>query len=253
MKIKTITLDKLNLMYSHNYVYDNERLSFAPADKYGLASGDTACKEEIGLRCVIGAHSAVVVNCGRKMTDKEIKAIRDTLHAREKRIKVRRTKIMRVKRREKWLYFRYSPKWCKNSVAHSIYMTWLRVAINEHRDNAPSYVKGIDRTHLLDANPVIRAVLKNGMRVFAPVQQKDYDVGMVSFIYRFADGQFDTPFRESNPQPQREDFEYEWEYFDALDDWENENYWHDDYDYGDLDRPIPKNHAYKKLVKILKK
>jgi hypothetical protein len=121
-------------------------------------------------------------------------------------------------------------------------MTLLRIYIHETLgDTADKYITRKDESHLNQARPVIRIIQKHGLRIFGTKQHAEYDVGIVSFSHRLLDG--GCGFRE---RPQPEDYEDSWEYEDALDEWCEE----EEMQYGDLDRPIPAENAYKKILAI---
>ena len=102
----------------------------------------------------------------------------------------------------------------------------------------------------------MRIVEKHGLRIFGTKQHAEYDVGIVSLAHRLGDGFGKKSGMSSSGaprQPVREDYEDEYEYMDAMEIWEDEMY---DYEedgfggYGDLDKPIHRDHAYAKLCRI---
>ena len=229
------------------------RMNFCGVKNKELHGSDTSCKEEIGFSCVSHKMCEIVIDCRDQMTDQQVQTLKKFLNKNEKKIKVRRTVIKRVKNRPNWLYLKYSPLWHKNSVAHSIYMTWLRDKVHSILNVRDVYDCN-DEEHLRVASRVIGVVLKKGLKVFSRKQQPDYDVGVVSFIRRFEDGQFNSKAPLQSPRPTRSDFDSDYDYWDALDEWEDDYYSDDDGAYyGDLDRPLDRNHPYKKLVACLKK
>ena len=250
MKIKEVSV--LNLAASHIYVSD-KIVGWQPVLKnslgeFSLSGWTTYCKEEIGKQCVSNGYSRFVVMPPKRLSDEEVTELTSWLHEHEKEISIKRTRIVRVLGKPNWLLIDASPRWNRNSVAHSLLTTWLRSAISNCIGSDMKTIADKDMTHLNRCVWLIDALKKHSMRVFGTLQHEHYDFGMVSFMKRLDTRDFYTGKEDDEPDRYDYDSDEDWEY--AMEEW-------DDYvnssDYGDLDEPLDAEHDYKKLIELYNK
>lgn len=249
--MRTIDLKSKNHVYWD--VYGDDRMAFAAVKGGSIVGNDTACKEEIGCECVKRQAFEMVLVCPDRLDDKEVREVQAELNKHFKKLKVAGVTFARVKDRRKWLYIKYSPRWARNSVAHSYLTTILRKTICTKLEyDHPDFDDGDDFDdggHLDEARPVVSIIEKHGLGVFGTKVHKSYDVGMVSLSHRLLDGFGKDGQTGTPPYPKEEDFASREDYWDAVDEWEDRHAYHDGY-YGDFDREIPADNAYQKLIAI---
>ena len=169
---------KIQLQDKHRayspYVNKN-KVSFISMEGTRCAPYITDCKEQFASDTIRRKSTAVAVRMSRRLTSVEIRKLRRYLHWRENRYGIkRRTKILRVEDRPNWLYFSFSSKWTCNSVALTLYATFIRKFIHE----ALKSEKTTDQKHLESAKWVVRTLGKKGFAIFGKRHQR-YDMGIV--------------------------------------------------------------------------
>jgi len=245
MKTKTITnAHKISDIYS----YEDTIVFYAVDNKSTIRGYSTTCKEEIGSQCVRDKHNKFVMLLPERLTDEQVAKVLSYIHTREKEAKVLKTIIKRVKDSPKSLFVEHSQRWSRNSVAHSILITWLRFAIACHIEDMCD-VKEKDRDHLSSCFWLLDIVKKQGLRVFGTFQHPKYDVGMVSFTYRVRE---QNGFANNNAEPEEQDYDSYDEFDEAYMEWEDRIDEFTNMSAGDLDGPLPHGdrHAYSKLMEM---
>ena len=248
MSIRTVEIKNLGKVYRDMYIDYDEAIPFIAVSKGSIVGYETNCKEELGQQAVKNQHYEFIILCPDKLDEKEVAKVKDAVNKEHKLLGVAGLSICRVKNKRKWLYIKHSPRWSRNSVAHSYLMTLIRKEI----DRISERHNGDDEDHLMMASKVVKIIKKNGLKVFGIKQHKDYDVGMVSLESCLEDG-FGSKknFRDHVDEPNEEDYDNLTDYYEAYDEWEDANY---DIGYnarhGDLDKDICADNAYKKLAKI---
>lgn len=136
----------------------------------------TDCKEEVGEMMVADGFNKLVVNVEERWTNVQINSLMRKMRAHERSVGVKRqTDIQRVERHRKYLYIEFSTRWSHNSLAHSIYMTWLRLKIAQIRDDNT----WTDEDHLAKAEWIIKLVKAKGLSVLGVHKHHAYTGGMV--------------------------------------------------------------------------
>jgi hypothetical protein len=187
MKIKTLTnTHKISDIYSYN----DTIVFYAVDDKSSVAGYSSTCKEEIGSQCVSKKYNKFVMLLPERLTDEQVAKVLSYIHTKEKEAKVLKTIIKRVKDNPKCLYVEHSHRWSRNSVAHSILITWLRYAISCHIEDMFD-TKRRDERHLDSCSWLLDIVKKRGLRIFGTFQHPKYDKGMVSLMYNISDDNYD--------------------------------------------------------------
>jgi hypothetical protein len=232
-----------------NNVYEEDRINFCPVDGYTLQGYATKCKEEIGSQAVKERWYKFVVRMPHgALDDTQVNAVLEYVNEREKEAKVKATTIERVKDRPCWLLVTHSPRWSRNSVAHSILITWVRFALAQQADMYHDEEK--DEAHLVKCYWLLNILKKKGLRVFGTQQHERYDVGMVSFMRRIRTDLWGTSWED---EPLREDYGTYEEWEDALMEFEDNQDTDSGLGMGDLDGNLPDApHAYTKLMEIYK-
>ena len=243
--LRTIKLDRTDRIY-HD-VYSDEGVIWAAVKKGQLLGYNTSCKEEIGSTAVQHKTYEFVVVCHERLDEIEVVKLEEKLNKEHKELGVAGLKFSRVDGKRKWLYCKHSDRWSRNSVAHSYLTTMIRKGIMDVTEVGC----WDDKEHLQDAKCVVDIIKAKGLRVFGTKQHSGYDVGMVSLASRLNDGVLGTRKDSETPKPEREDYDSDWDWEDAVDDWEYDEL--TDYDgggRGDLDSPIPADNAYQRLIDI---
>ena len=235
-----------------NKVYDlyvsPECINFHPVnDKMQCAGFDTVCKEEMGIQAIKNKFSKFIVIIGEDLNDDQLAKILFYINSREKDAKVKATTISKVKGKPRWFLVEHSPRWSRNSVAHSILMTWVRYAFASQIDNLCEK-RADDEVHLSSCFWLLDIIKKHGLRIFGTFQHEEYDVGMVSFMFRLSGKKFSEFYKE----PDYLDYENEDDYLEDLSDWED-RVGDTEFRPGDFDNDIPSGtNAYTRLMKMHK-
>ena len=180
MKTKTLTnLNVINDIYSYN----DKVIFYAVNDKLKIDGYSTYCKEEIGSQCVRYKYNKIVLLLPERLSDNRVDKILSYMHTKEKEAKVLKTIITRVKDKPKCLFVEYSRRWARNSVAHSILITWLRFAIARFQDDMYK-IENTDKRHIDSCSWLLDIIKKKGLRIFGTMQHTKYDVGMVSLMWK---------------------------------------------------------------------
>ena len=176
------TRELKNTHYIHDIYIEQDRVTFCPvSDRYTVNGYDTTCKEEIGAQCVHKKAGKFVIIVPTRLTTRQVTKVLRYVNKREVEAKVKVTTIERVKDKSTWLLINHSKRWSRNSVAHSILVTWLRYAITEDFPYM-DWARDRDDDHLIYCRWLLDAVKKKGLRVFGTSQHPKYDIGMVSLM-----------------------------------------------------------------------
>ena len=248
MKIRALKFkNKINSVYNYG-----DTIIMCPVnDNYHLTGYSTYCKEELGAAAVKGKRSKFVISLPKKLSDARLKKILRIVNAKEKKAKVKATYFEKVEDRDRWTLVNHSPRWSRNSVAHSILLTWIRYEMVKeflHLD----YEQETDAAHLKSCSWLLNIIKMKGLGIFGTIQHTKYDMGMVSFVHRLGLKGRDGIGGEGPPV--RSDFSTIEDYWAAYDGYENIEWGDGSSEFvniGDMDNDLPKGkHAYTKLIEM---
>jgi len=180
--MRTTKIYHLSLM--DVYLQQNCEIFFAGVRKNTCQTRGIHCKEVIGKRCVNKGLNKILIKTNLRWTDEQALALQTKLRDKHKTLKVAPPKVWRVKGHPNKILIEVSPRWSRNSVAHSYLTTLIRMYAHDvlgwEREVA-------DVAHLKKAAKIVKLINKFGLRLFDIHPTKRYDVGMVNLTWLLID------------------------------------------------------------------
>ena len=182
--VKTIKLPTRHIDEYFGMAYDDiytrqprSRYEMVILDKKSMPIEEsTDCKEEVGEMMVIDGFTKLVIDVTERFTNTEINGLLRRMHAHERSVGVKKkTDIQRVKYHSHYLYIEFSSRWSHSTVAHSIYLTWLRMKISEILGDST----WTDEDHLESADWIIKLVKAKGLGALGGHKHRKCTGGMV--------------------------------------------------------------------------
>jgi len=172
--MRSITIK--GLRFINVYEPSNHDIFFVGVSENTCQTSSIQCKEEIGVRCVNDDLNKILIYVRPNFTDKQVLEFETKLKNKHKILKVASPKVLRVINNPSKLLIEVSPRWSRNSVAHSYLATLIRIYIHD--------VLGWERNtkdinHLQISDKIVRLINIFGLRIFDVKPTKRYDVGMV--------------------------------------------------------------------------